>query len=215
MQDSSRRQRKRVFQHPCADLTLNGYIAKCKAVDNDMFFVDTRHAKQILLNEFDSAHEAFVRKYEIACAEMRSVDSTYVELGRLTLSARGRANQEIYVRKEGVREGARVIKFLDGILHLMSVDKIFGVLDENMNISWVALHGPVWKCESNEDMFEVYEFNGKDDFMGWRWWGIDEVGLPAWVRHTHRFDSVAGETSDTTVCAQVSLKMTIPTSPSA
>lgn len=183
------------------DLNLNQYIEECRSVDNKTFFVKKRDTKHILLNELRDLDGAFLRKLEISCGAMTNSDKEFVQIDRVTLSARGRANKEICVRKENQREGGRILKFVQGAMHVMSVWNVYGVLDKDDEVSWLGFYGPVWKCQKSEHLFEVFEFNAKDDFMGIHWWAIEEVGLPAWVRHRHTF----AEHAESDVCERLTL----------
>lgn len=166
--------------------TVAEYAAKCREIDDSHFSVSAKHMENIQLDEFDNVHEAFWTKLH-ECKENDRVLSI-VNIRRMSLKSRGKANQLLHSKLSGKRDGSFIMQYTDDARQVMSIDKIFGVRNDSGEVNWMAFYGPVWEIESSEDLFEVFEFNARRHYKGERWWGIEEVSLPCWVRHIHRFE---------------------------
>lgn len=165
--------------------TLDEYVRKCRQVDDTDFSVSPKQVRRVHFDEFNEIHTSFLTKFEQENGS-QGINSL-VAIQRMSLKGRGKANQLIFPRVPGKTEGSFLLQVQDDACWVMSIEKIMGATDENMNVSYVSCYGPVWEIFRNDDVYEVFEFNARQHFRGRRWWSLDEISLPCWVRHIHRF----------------------------
>ena len=167
---------------------MEEYTQKCRNIDDTSFSLSEKQIEKIQLDDFDEIHRAFSDKMR-EC-KLQDAAQAIVNVQRLSLKRRGKGNQLIVPRVSGKSEGSFIMRLRDDMAEVLSVEKIFGVRDESGEVSWVAFFGPVWEVQRSDTLFEVFEFNARQHFEGRKWWGIDEVALPCWVRHIHRCENV-------------------------
>lgn len=167
--------------------TVKEYAQICKNVDDRFFAVSYDNIEPLTIHSQSVMFQGFLEKAEQMGHPCNEESFEAVELKRVSLTGRGRANQAVIPRQDGEENGTCVLKVNNDGIHLMSVDRIFGVIGENGKVSWLAFFGPVWSCTQTLNGFEVFEFNARMHFEGKQWWSIDEVQLPCWVRHMHRY----------------------------